>query len=148
MTRYSVYAQAVTVEPAIDKPTPSAYSFSVDESPSLSSTPWFEKVAAEAFGSELNYWDFQQWICTYPHLGTLIRGTGGARKVRWEHPIRGKGTRGGLRVIYFWFESYLVIVLATVYSKDEKDDLTPEEKGELRDLSAQLKTELKRRQSR
>jgi len=32
----------------------------------------------------------------------LIRGTGGLRKIRWS--VKGKGKRGGLRIIYFWDE--------------------------------------------
>jgi hypothetical protein len=31
-------------------------------------------------------------------------GTGGFRKVRWGDPQRGKGKRGGLRVIYYYLE--------------------------------------------
>jgi hypothetical protein len=127
--------------------TSTAYSFARDEGRTLSATPWFEKVAVEAFGSELNFWDFQEWIVARPNLGTVIRGTGGARKIRWEQPNRGKGTRGGLRVIYFWFESHLVIVLVSVYSKDEKEDLTPQERCDLRDLSRRLRSEFKRRQN-
>lgn len=31
-----------------------------------------------------------------------IEGTGGLRKLRQADPRRGKGKRGGLRVIYYW----------------------------------------------
>jgi hypothetical protein len=32
-------------------------------------------------------------------------GTGGFRKVRWEDARRGKGKRGGLRVIYYYLSA-------------------------------------------
>jgi hypothetical protein len=36
-----------------------------------------------------------------PEAGALIRGTGGLRKLRFADERRGKGKRGGLRVIYY-----------------------------------------------
>ena len=40
---------------------------------------------------------------TNPSAGDLIEGTGGLRKLRFADPRRGKGKRGGLRVIhYYW----------------------------------------------
>jgi len=35
--------------------------------------------------------------------GDLMPGTGGFRKIRWADKRRGKGRRGGLRVIYYHF---------------------------------------------
>ncbi|MGC2029051.1 MAG: hypothetical protein WA642_03460 [Steroidobacteraceae bacterium] len=36
-----------------------------------------------------------------PSAGDVIQETGGLRKLRWTDKRRGKGKRGGLRVIYF-----------------------------------------------
>ncbi len=36
-----------------------------------------------------------------PESGEVIRGTGGLRKLRFGDARRGKGKRGGLRVIYY-----------------------------------------------
>lgn len=36
-----------------------------------------------------------------PVAGDLIQGTGGLRKLRFRDERRGKGKRGGLRVIYY-----------------------------------------------
>ena len=47
--------------------------------------------------------------------------------------------RGGLRVIYFWWEAGEQFWLFTLYDKDEMDDLSPTEKRALR---ATLKMEL------
>ena len=50
-------------------------------------------------------------------------GTGGFRKLRWRDPRRGKGKRGGLRVIYYYRTADRQILLFTVYDKDELADL-------------------------
>lgn len=36
-----------------------------------------------------------------PERGDLMLGTGGFRKLRWRDARRGKGKRGGLRVVYY-----------------------------------------------
>lgn len=59
-------------------------------------------------------------------------GTGGFRKLRWKDPQRGKGSRGGLRIIYYYFPAAQQIWLMTLYGKDETADLTPEEKKALK----------------
>ena len=64
--------------------------------------------------------------------GDVIQGTGGLRKLRWSQAGRGK--RGGVRVIYFPVLTRSVILLLLVYSKNEQDDLTPEQKRILRTL--------------
>ena len=47
--------------------------------------------------------------------------------------------RGGLRVIYFWWQSGKQFWLFTVYNKDEMDDLTAAQRKILKEL---LKQEL------
>ena len=61
----------------------------------------------------------------HPEAGNLIPGTGGLRKLRFLDPRRGKGKRGGLRVIYYWWSLGLQFWLFTIYDKDEVADLTP-----------------------
>ena len=48
--------------------------------------------------------------------------TGGFRKMRWADARRGKGRRGGLRIIYYHFKSDHQIWLMTVFDKDEASD--------------------------
>ena len=57
-----------------------------------------------------------------------MQGTGGLRKIRWPDPRRGKGKRGGLRVIYLYLPMARLIVFLDVYDKDEAEDLTTEDK--------------------
>jgi hypothetical protein len=82
---------------------------------------------------------------TNPTAGDVIPGTGGLRKVRHTDPRRGKGKRGGLRVIYFWWEEGRQFWLFTLYDKDEMGDLAPQERKALRD---RLKMELAARSRR
>jgi mRNA-degrading endonuclease RelE of RelBE toxin-antitoxin system len=69
-------------------------------------------------------------LAANPELGKIIRGSGGLRKVRWARPGRGKS--GGVRVIYYWWVTDGIITLADIYSKNEKEDLTPREIEALR----------------
>lgn len=62
----------------------------------------------------------------------VIQGTGGLRKARFAFEHRGK--RGGVRVCYVDFVIKKTIYLITVYSKNEKDNLSKEEKNEIRKL--------------
>ncbi len=66
-------------------------------------------------------------------------GTGGFRKMRWADARRGKGRRGGLRIIYYYFSSDHQIWLMTVYGKDEASDLTAQQK---KALKTSVETEL------
>lgn len=74
----------------------------------------------------------------------MIRDTGGLRKVRFPDSRRGKGKRGGLRVIYYWWMRGCQFWLFTVYGKGEVSDLTAEQRKFVREV---LKAELKARKS-
>ena len=77
-----------------------------------------------------------------PEAGDLIRDSGGLRKLRFADARRGKGKRGGLRVIYYWWDSGSQFWLFTVYDKDEADDLSSEQR---RALKALIRAELEAR---
>jgi hypothetical protein len=47
--------------------------------------------------------------------------------MRWADARRGKGRRGGLRIIYYHFASDHQIWLMTLYGKDEASDLTTQQ---------------------
>jgi hypothetical protein len=89
--------------------------------------------------SEDGYKDLQARLGANPELGDLMPGTGGFRKVRWADARRGKGRRGGLRIIYYHFPSDRQIWLMTLYNKDEASDLTAQQK---KALKAAIETEL------
>ena len=78
------------------------------------------------------YRELQDQLARNPELGDLIAGTRGFRKLRWADARRGKGRRGGLRIIYYYFLADQQIWLMTLYSKDEASDLTPNERKALK----------------
>lgn len=82
--------------------------------------------------SEDGYRELQSRLCMNPEAGDLMPGTGGFRKMRWADARRGKGRRGGLRIIYYHFPSDRQIWLMTIYGKDEASDLTGRQKKALK----------------
>jgi hypothetical protein len=87
------------------------------------------------------YAKVQQRLMVNPEEGDAMPGCGGLRKVRTADAKRGKGKRGGARVIYLHVPKAKRFYLLDVYRKDEKDDLSTEEKKHLRQLAQQLKKE-------
>lgn len=75
-----------------------------------------------------------------PKIGAVMQGTGGIRKMRFAFEDRGKS--GSTRVIYIDFEVHEKIFLITAYAKNEKDNLSKEERNELRQLVNILKNQL------
>jgi hypothetical protein len=69
-----------------------------------------------------------------PEKGSLIKGGSGLSKIRVADKSRGKGKRGGLRVIYYLQQHEETVYLVFVYSKNEAEDLTPKEIKILRSL--------------
>ena len=63
-----------------------------------------------------------------PEAGDVMAGTGGCRKLRWADRKRGKGKRGGIRVIYVYIARASVVGLIGAYAKNEKENLTSEDK--------------------
>lgn len=84
----------------------------------------------------------QNMLMQSPCAGDMIEGTGGLRKLRFADASRGKGKRGGLRVIYFWWEAGKQFWLFTIYNKDEMTDLSAQEKKALKEM---VKLELEAR---
>lgn len=82
----------------------------------------------------------QRELLEDPKIGPVMQGTGGVRKMRFAFEDRGKS--GSARVIYVDFEVYDKIYLITAYPKNEKDNLTKEERNELRQLMDILKKQL------
>lgn len=80
--------------------------------------------------SDDEFRSLQTLLTQHPDAGTIIRETGGIRKLRWG--AEGRGKSGGVRVIYYWAVLKERIVLLFMYPKTEKDDLSPRERKILR----------------
>lgn len=81
------------------------------------------------------------FLARNPEAGEEITGTGGIRKLRWGG--KGKGKRGGLRIIYYFYNETAPVFLLTAYGKGEQEDLTKEQKARMIDLTSRLKAECK-----
>ncbi len=80
--------------------------------------------------SDDEYQELQRALVLRPNMGSVIRGSGGLRKVRWA--VRGKGKRGGVRVIYYWAAADDRLLMLLIYPKSKQDDLTPDQLRMLR----------------
>jgi hypothetical protein len=87
------------------------------------------------------YARLQQALMKNPDAGAVMPGCGGLRKVRSADPKRGKGKRGGVRVIYLHVPGARRFYMLDLYGKNEKEDLSSAEKKELRHLAEVLKRE-------
>ncbi|HLX68070.1 MAG TPA: type II toxin-antitoxin system RelE/ParE family toxin [Verrucomicrobiae bacterium] len=92
-------------------------------------TPTFTKSVLKLLNDE-GYAALQLHLAKHPDAGDIIRGSGGIRKIRWAGSGRGK--RGGLRVIYYWWIAKDRISMLLVYPKNEQDDLSADQVKQLR----------------
>ncbi len=73
------------------------------------------------------YWDederaeFASFIALNPEAGSVIRGSGGVRKVRWAREETGKS--GGLRIVYLARNEVGEIYLLTLDAKSESANI-------------------------
>jgi len=105
--------------------------------------PAFERHRAEYLDDE-GFSALQRELMRNPTAGEVIEGTGGLRKMRFADKRRGKGKRGGLRVVYYWWNAGMQFWLFTLYDKDEMADLTPQQR---KMLKAMIKAELDSRRA-
>lgn len=81
--------------------------------------------------------ELQKFLLRKPDAGDLIQGTGGMRKLRWV--LGNKGKRGGVRIIYYWQSSKYQIYFMTLYSKNEKIDLSSKDKKNIKQMLKEWK---------
>ena len=82
--------------------------------------PLFTKLVGECL-TDKEYAGLQEALSENPELGDVIPGSGGVRKVRWG--TRGRGKRGGVRVIYFVRKEPGVIWMLTIYAKNVAENI-------------------------
>lgn len=90
---------------------------------------------------DASYAQLQQWLMMNAVAGAVMPGCGGLRKVRVADAGRGKGKRGGSRVIYLHVPEAKRFFMIHLYGKDQKDDLSRTEKRILVSLADVYKRE-------
>ena len=103
---------------------------------SVVETPEYLKDAKQAGLSEEERAAIVAYLAKNPEAGDEIRGTGGARKVRFAG--KGKGKSGGYRVITFFSGTDIPVFLLNVFAKNERVDLTHAERNEFKDTLGEL----------
>lgn len=83
-------------------------------------TQLFSRLVYE-YLSEEEYSSLQRHLATWPDSGDVVPGTGGVRKIRWA--TKGRGKRGGVRVVYVARIAREVIWLLTLYAKNETENI-------------------------
>jgi hypothetical protein len=99
-------------------------------------TDAYQRSAIESGVSEPERLAIADYISANPDAGELMKGTGGARKVRFAG--RGKGKSGGYRVITYYAADDVPVFLLDLFAKGDKVNLTKAERNELREILATL----------
>lgn len=99
----------------------------------------FEKALKSRKSWEQILSSLENAILENPKTGDVVQGTGGVRKFRLEDPGRGKGKRGGIRVLYLDLPHVERTHLLVLYDKDQADDLSSEGKKLIREIVEGIK---------
>lgn len=75
---------------------------------------------------DANYGRLQVYLAAYPEAGDVMEGTGGLRKIRVAMGCRGKSA--GARVIYYYFVAQSQIAMLLIFSKNEQQNLTSDQR--------------------
>lgn len=78
-------------------------------------------------------------LCANPKVGAVLRGTNGARKMRFSFLNQGKS--GSARVIYVDFEVSQRLYFVNVFAKSEQENISAEERNELKKVVELLELE-------
>lgn len=89
--------------------------------------PAFSRYQAEYLDDDA-FLALQHAMMKHSAAGGVIEGTGGMRKLRHGDSRRGKGKRGGQRVIYYWWDGGSQFWLFTLFDKDEMNDFSTKAK--------------------
>ncbi|WP_306119014.1 MULTISPECIES: type II toxin-antitoxin system RelE/ParE family toxin [unclassified Roseitalea] len=92
-------------------------------------TSVFERQAKAAGLSEEELSGIIAYLADNPKAGSVIPGTGGARKVRFAGG--GKGKRGGYRTIHYFAADDVPIFLLALVKKGDRADISQAERDAL-----------------
>ena len=86
--------------------------------------PYFTKWVVENL-SDNEYREIQEELNKDPRKGHIIPQGHGLRKLRWS--FKGKGTSGGVRIIYYLWLKHEELLMIYIYPKSEREDLTKDQ---------------------
>ena len=97
----------------------------------IKETPIFTKQI-QSLVSDDEYSHFQNLLINNPEMGSIIKNSGGIRKTRIS--AKGKGKRGGARILYYWISDEEQIFMLLAYAKNEFDNISHEQLKILKSL--------------
>lgn len=100
--------------------------------------PTFDR-AVKGLLDEAAMVQIEQTLVADPEHGAVMAGTGGVRKMRVA--LSGRGKRGGARVVYYYRSHVGKLIMITAYAKNQRDNLTKEQRNRLKELTAVLDNE-------
>jgi RelE toxin of RelE / RelB toxin-antitoxin system len=92
-------------------------------------SPIFQRLWPRYWGED-GRGEFAAFIASDPEAGSLIRGSGGVRKVRWAR--EGTGKSSGVRIVYLTRNELGEIYLLTLYAKSETSSISAATLKEIR----------------
>jgi hypothetical protein len=112
----------VAVNRFVDESNPLGYHARMQ---TVAETPTFTRQAEKLFDADEKD-ELISFLAENPLAGDVIPDTGGVRKVRFA--ASGRGKRGGARVVYYFLDDSFPLYALLVYPKNEKANLTAEDK--------------------
>ncbi len=92
---------------------------------SVAETETFQRKVARLLSDDEKS-ELIAYLAMHPNAGVLVKETGGIRKLRWARS--GQGKSGGVRVIYYFHSDRMPLYLLTIFGKNEKANITAQEK--------------------
>ncbi len=86
----------------------------------------------DSYFSDEQFVKLQKHLLKNPQAGSVVPGSGGVRKLRWQRA--GTGKRGGLRIIYYVQDEKKRIWFLTLYSKSARENITARDLRQLREV--------------
>ena len=86
-------------------------------------------------------------ILKNPSAGKIIEGTGGVRKIRIANPFNRQGKSGAYRVLYLDLELSEVTYLLLIYAKNNQENITSDQKKNIKKIVEAIKNEYKKKKS-
>ncbi len=94
-------------------------------------TAIFTKIITTLISDD-EYRALQEVLVGRPGAGTIIKHSGGLRKVRWS--LEGRGKSSGVRIIYYWKAEDEQIYMVYAFSKNTQENLTGAQLKVLRNI--------------
>lgn len=107
-------------------------------------TPAFLRAAGSLLDDDERA-ELVAFVAANPEAGDAIPATAGVRKLRWA--ARGKGKRGGVRVIYYFHSEVIPVFMLDIYAKNVKENLTMGERNAMKKRVPLLVETYRRRRS-